>query len=107
MRYGMRAARPSERAAAKAAPIRASPVTFASAVELIEELRHLGQVLVAAARETNDVEAVHGGVLREQPCDRVRWLEGGDDALQAGELMEGAHGVHVGNSHVAGAAAVA
>src|SRR4051812_5320901 len=97
--YGISAARRSPRAASKAAAIRSIPVTVLSATG---PLHDLGQVLVAATGEAEDVEARLRRVL-EQPGDGVRGLERGDDALQARELLQRRQRFGVADGEVAGA----
>ena len=109
--YGISAARPSSRAAAKAAAIRA-PAMPHQPSSSPRPLDDLGQVLVAPAAESVRTSIAarrseRGGVPFKQPGDRVRGLERRDDPLEPGELAEGAQRVVVGDRHVAGPAAVA
>src|SRR3954453_13277384 len=71
-----------------------------------ERSQSLSHVLVAPPGEAENVEALLARVL-QQPGDRVRGLERRDDALEAGELLEGAQRLLVGDPDVGGAAAVA
>src|SRR5262245_35875554 len=105
----MRAARPSPRAAANAASMRAAPVSVVtpSAIERCELVGHLVHVLVAPAGEGQDVEAVAIFMdLGEEPGDRVRGLERGDDALETGQFAEGAESFRVGDRDVCGATGI-
>src|SRR4051794_19884673 len=97
--YGIRAARPSSLAAAKAAAM--------SAIELVEPSRDLGEVLVSATAQAHDVVSIGRATLGEQPGDHVRGLQGGDDALEARELTERADGVVVDARLIPGTAGVA
>ena len=65
---------------------------------------HLGEILVAAAREADDDEL---GVEVERARERVRALERGDDPLGLGEPVERGERLLVGARHVRGAAGVA
>src|SRR4051794_11903649 len=91
MRYGMSAARLPW--SAKAAAMRSGT-------------QHLCQVLVAAARERDQVElaAVRVG---EHPGEGVRGLERRDDALELRHAAERFDRLVVGHRHVARAALVA
>src|SRR4051794_33451241 len=106
----MSAARP--RRSAKAAAILSSPVCGTAGTRsragLLGILRDdLGEVLVAAPGEADEVERRAVRVLVEGEVQRVRGLQRRDDALQARDLAEGAQGVGVGDGDVARAAAVA
>src|SRR5688572_17558456 len=73
---------------------------------LLEDLLHAVDVLVAAAGQVDDED----GVLRElrrdlhHVRDGVRRLEGRQDALEAGQLLEAAHRFIVGRVCILGAA---
>src|SRR3954464_11073813 len=105
MRYGISAARPSARAAAKAAAIRATPVEAAASVsgigfEAFQVGDRLREILVATAAQADHVDGlVVGSVLRQEPGDRVTGLERRDDPLEARKLAEGANRIVVGDRH--------
>src|SRR4051794_22497654 len=67
--------------------------------------KDLGEVLVPAARQADQVEIALG--LLEHPRDRVRRLQRRDDPLDRGQLVEGGDRLLVGDGLVARAAAVA
>src|SRR3954447_15868124 len=94
IRYGMRAARPSPRAASNAPAMRSRPDV--SAIETLEPRDRLGQILIAPAGETQDVITRLARIL-EQPRDRMGGLERRDDALEARQLAEGEEGLVVGD----------
>src|ERR687893_2996000 len=85
------------------------------------KLADLGEVLVAAPGEREDVEAAADGLVRgprplpcrgvdpgsEQPRHRVRGLERRHDALEATQRAEGRHRIAVGDRDVAHAPDVA
>src|SRR4029453_15906139 len=77
--YGIRAARSCSRAGANAAEILSTPAAGVAppsvAIERPRALQDLGQVLVPAPAETQDVVAVGVAIVAEQPCDRVRRLQ--------------------------------
>src|SRR3954465_3041432 len=81
----------------------------ASAMRSVAAGKDLGEVLVAAARQADEVEVWVGGVgfLLEHPRERVGGLERRDDALDGRELHERGDGLLVGDGLVAGAAGVA
>src|SRR6476661_3606979 len=87
----------------------AAPVSVVtpSAIEGRELGSDLAHVLVAAAGESQDVEAVAAAGLVEEPGDRVRRLKRGDDPLEPGELTEGAQGLGVGGGDVGRAPGIA
>src|SRR5256714_13605724 len=91
MRYGMSAALLP--CPANACAMRSGP------------LKDLGEVLVAAPRQADQVEVALG--LLEQPGHRVRGLERRDDPLAGRQLAEGADRLLVGHRLVARAPAVA
>src|SRR4051794_7029549 len=103
IRYGMRAARPSPRAASNAPAMRSRPDV--SAIETLEPRDRLGQVLVASAGEAQDVITRLARIL-EQPRDRVGGLERRDDALEACQLSEGAQRLVVSDGRIQGPTAV-
>src|SRR3954451_1527148 len=67
---------------------------------------YLGEVLVAAARERDEVELAAVGV-RKRPRECVRGLERRDDSLQPRDLAERGDRLVVGHGHVARASLVA
>src|SRR5829696_9028951 len=89
--YGISAV-PSSRAAAKASAIRAGPVAAGAvrsiAIERPRALQDLGEVLVPAPAETQDVVTVGVVIVVEQPRDRVRGLQRREDPLETGQLAE-------------------
>src|SRR3954447_5374755 len=90
IRYGISAAlRPCE---AKAAAI------------LSLKREHLVEVLVAAARQRDQIRS--RPLVRQDPRERVRGLERRDDALEPGDALEGVDGVGVGDRDVGRAATV-
>src|SRR5919202_5778448 len=94
MRYGMSAARfPCE---PKAAAMRSMPAALWAASARTE---HLGEVLVAAARERHEVE-LRAARVGEQPGQRVGGLEGGDDPLEARDAPERLERLAVGHGLV-------
>ena len=60
-----------------------------SAIEISAIATHLGQVLVAAPGEAENVEALAARAFSKQPGDRVGGLQRRDDPLQPRELAEG------------------
>src|SRR5918999_2822837 len=88
----MSAARPCSRAAANASPMLSV---------IAETLDDLGEVLVAAAAQTQERVALAPRRIPEQPGDRVRGLERGDDPLQSRELAECLQRLAVGDRLVA------
>src|SRR3954453_19197350 len=109
----MSAARPRRRA--KAAAIRSSPVRGTAGTRSRAGLAgaiavgcdDLGEVLVAAPGQADEVERRVVGLLMQREVQRVGGLERRDDPLQARDLLEGAQRVGVADGDVAGAAAVA
>src|ERR687894_2430508 len=96
----MSAARP--RRSANAAAIRSSPVcgtagtrSRAGLAMPLAHVTHLGEVLVAAARQADEIKRRCAAVLMQRVVQRVRGLEGRDDALEPGDLLEGLHRVVV------------
>src|SRR3954452_19973987 len=77
----------------------------ASAIRSVPPGKDLREVLVAAAREADQVEIALG--LLEHPRERVRRLQRRDDALHGGELHERGDRLLVGHRLVAGAPGVA
>src|SRR4051794_23457425 len=71
--------------------------------------KDLGEVLVTAPAQADQVEVRAGGVrfLVQDPRDGVRGLERRDDPLDGGQLVEGRDRLLVGDRLVARAAAVA
>src|SRR3954451_11988515 len=67
---------------------------------------YLGEVLVAAARQRDQVELAVVGV-GEHPRERVRGLERRDDPLELRHAPEGGDRLVVGHRHVLGPALVA
>src|SRR4051794_41164015 len=106
--YGISAARPSSRASAKAAAILSTPVAVpvASAIERLQTLQCLRQVLVSPAGKTQKVIA-RGARVLQQPGDRMGGLQGRHDSLQPGQFAEGEQGLLVGDRGVTGAARIA
>src|SRR3954465_2884119 len=90
IRYGISAAlRPCE---AKAAAI------------LSLKREHLVEVLVAAARQRDEIRS--RPLVRQDPRERVRGLERRDDAREPADALEGVDGVGVGDRDVGRAATV-
>src|SRR3954453_9878421 len=92
--YGIRADRPSLRAASNACLIRPTPAATASVIQLFEPRDRLRQVLIPAPTQTNEVESlrrirnVSGGFGGQQPRDHVGGLEGRENSLQPRQLPE-------------------
>src|ERR1044072_1484655 len=105
----MSAARPAR--AANAVAIWSCPVVTTAGTRSragLPMLRDdLGEVLVAAARQAEEVERGAAAVLVQRVVQRVRGLECRDDALKARDELEGRERVGVGNRDVRGAARVA
>src|SRR5262245_10832762 len=107
--YGISAARFSLRASSNARAILSTPVACAVssvAISGSNPVKDLGQILVTPAAQRQDVEPGDVRGPFQQPCDRVRRLERGQDSLQPGELPEGAQRRLVGDREVSRAAGV-
>src|SRR5918996_779144 len=106
----MSAARPAR--SANAAAIRSAPVCGTAGTRSRAGLDaivcdDLGEVLVAAARQADEVAPRPLAVLVQRVVQCVRGLERRDDPLQARDLAEGAQRVAVLDGDVARAARVA
>src|SRR5947209_19998007 len=101
------ALRPLARARANASAIASIPVgvSITAMRSPLERRQRLGEVLVAAAREADEIKLGVG--VGQGPGDRVGALQGGDDALQPGGPAEGLERLIVGDRRVGGAALVA
>src|SRR3978361_1617838 len=62
-------------------------------IEALQLSQRLGEILVAPARQADEVRT--GTRVLERPGDRVRAFQGGDDALQARGLSKGGQGLPV------------
>src|SRR5690349_3483368 len=67
---------------------------------------YLGEVLVAAPRQRDEVQPAVAWI-RERPRERVRGLERRDDSFEARHPAEGSDRLVVGHGHIAGAPLVA
>jgi len=67
--------------------------------------KHLGEILIAATGEAHKVQLAIW--LGKHPGERVRRLQRGDDALQAGQHPEGRDRVAIGHRLIARASAIA
>src|SRR5690242_20741942 len=113
MRYGISAARrPLARALANASAMVSIPVGAPITVigtwppsALAHRLERLGQVLVAAPGQADEIKL--GVRVGQRPRDRVRALQRGNDPLQPRRALERVERLRVGDREVAGAALVA